>query len=199
VSARTTLKRVAYFCAVLAVLPALASYHLRTLVVGRDRALEGSSQAFSLVPGIVGQYLRRAFLGRVLAQCDWTVTVEFGTQFSTAGARLESDVYIGPGCHIGLAHLQRGVLIGAGVHIPSGGHIHGTEDPCRPIREQEGHRTMVTIGSGSWVGSRSVIMADVGRNTVIGAGSVVTRAVPDAVIAAGVPVRVLRSRGAEPL
>jgi acetyltransferase-like isoleucine patch superfamily enzyme len=40
-------------------------------------------------------------------------------------------------------------------------------------------------------------MADVGENSVIGAGAVVTRAIPSLVVAAGVPARVLRSRSAE--
>jgi acetyltransferase-like isoleucine patch superfamily enzyme len=37
-------------------------------------------------------------------------------------------------------------------------------------------------------------MADVGRNAVIGAGAVVTSPIPDNVVAAGVPARVIRDR-----
>jgi acetyltransferase-like isoleucine patch superfamily enzyme len=37
-------------------------------------------------------------------------------------------------------------------------------------------------------------MADVGRDSVIGAGAVVTGPIPDGVVAAGVPARVLRRR-----
>jgi acetyltransferase-like isoleucine patch superfamily enzyme len=37
-------------------------------------------------------------------------------------------------------------------------------------------------------------MADVGRDTIVGAGAVVTKPLPDEVIAAGVPARVIRSR-----
>jgi acetyltransferase-like isoleucine patch superfamily enzyme len=37
-------------------------------------------------------------------------------------------------------------------------------------------------------------MADVGHDAVVGAGSVVTRPLPDYAIAAGSPARVLRSR-----
>jgi acetyltransferase-like isoleucine patch superfamily enzyme len=34
-------------------------------------------------------------------------------------------------------------------------------------------------------------MADIGRNSVVGAGSVVTRIIPNNVVAAGAPARVL--------
>ena len=94
----------------------------------------------------------------------------------------------------GLVHIEQDVLIGSGVHITSGSQTHGTADPSKPIREQEGQATMVRIGSGAWIGSAAVVMADVGANSVVGAGAVVTKPVPDAVIAAGVPAVVIRSR-----
>ena len=122
------LKRVAFAVATVAVSPALLSFFVRSQVLGRDRALEGSTQALGLVPGITGHYLRRAFLARTLASCHWTATVEFGTLFSSAGARIDENVYVGPRCHLGLVHLERDVLVGAGVHITSGAATHGTED-----------------------------------------------------------------------
>jgi acetyltransferase-like isoleucine patch superfamily enzyme len=39
-----------------------------------------------------------------------------------------------------------------------------------------------------------VILADIGKHCVIGAGSVVTKPIPDYAIAVGVPARVIRSR-----
>ena len=107
-------------------MPALLSYAIRQRVLGRDRALEGSTQALSLVPGLVGQYLRRAFLAQTLAHCHATAIVSFGTIFSKAGARIDERVYVGPGCYLGLVHIERDVLIGSGVHITSGRQTHGT-------------------------------------------------------------------------
>ena len=111
---RDLLKRAAFGAATVAVVPFLLSFLLRASVVGRDRAIEGSTQALGLVPGLAGQYLRRAFLARTLASFHWTATVEFGTLFSSAGARLDENVYVGPRCHLGLVHLERDVLVGAG-------------------------------------------------------------------------------------
>jgi virginiamycin A acetyltransferase len=180
--------------ATIAIIPAIVSFRLRALVMGRDRALAGSTQTLAVIPGIVGQYLRRAFLSHAIEYCAPDATIEFGTLFSKAGARIDERAYIGPRCHLGLVHIERDVLLAAGIHIPSGGAIHGTSDVTRPIREQEGTVALVRIGEGSWVGSVAVVMADVGRHSIVGAGSVVTKPIPDFVIAAGVPARVIRSR-----
>jgi acetyltransferase-like isoleucine patch superfamily enzyme len=188
------MKALARAAATLLVLPSLLSFAVRRIVLGPDRALLGSTQALSLVPGVIGQYVRNAFLRRVLAHCAPTAAIEFGTIFSNVGARIDDHVYIGPMCHIGLAHLGHDVLIGAAVHIPSGPDTHGIDDLNVPIREQPGRVQLVTIGAGSWIASGAIVMADVGPNSVIGAGSVVTKALEGAIIAAGAPARVVRSR-----
>ena len=179
--------------ALVVVTPSLLSFAVRSLLVGRNRALESSSQALSLIPGLVGQYLRRAFLSRVLVHCAPTTAISFGTLFSQAGARIDDNVYIGPRCHLGLVHLERDVLLAAGVHIPSGGHIHGT-DPSTPIRHQEAKPRLVTIGAGAWIGSNAVILADIGSDTIVGAGAVVTKPMPSGVVVAGVPARIVKRR-----
>jgi maltose O-acetyltransferase len=52
----------------------------------------------------------------------------------------------------------------------------------------------ITIGNGCWIASNVVICGGVtiGSNCVIGAGSVVTRDIPDNMFAAGSPCRVIR-------
>ena len=52
----------------------------------------------------------------------------------------------------------------------------------------------VTIGDNVWIGGNTVILPGVtiGSNTVIGAGSVVTKDIPDWCVAAGNPCRVIR-------
>jgi virginiamycin A acetyltransferase len=196
---REVVKATARFTALVAVSPFLLWYWLWSLLVGPDRALEGSGEALSMLPGLAGRYLRRAFLSWTLAECHWTAVIGFGVLFSKAGARVGPNVYIGPRCHIGLAHIERDALLAAGVHVTSGARTHGMDDLSRPIREQPGAATPVRIGAGAWVGSAAVVMADVGQETVVGAGAVVTRPLPDGVVAAGVPARILRNRTAIPL
>lgn len=52
----------------------------------------------------------------------------------------------------------------------------------------------VTIGDNVWIGGNTVIVpgVNIGSNTVIGAGSVVTKDIPDWVVAAGNPCRVMK-------
>jgi acetyltransferase-like isoleucine patch superfamily enzyme len=191
---REFLKAAARTAATLAILPQLASFRVRAAVMGGNRALVGSSQLLSLVPGLPGQYLRRAFLARVLrGGCAASAAIEFGTLFSQIDCRIDERVYVGPRCHLGHVHLESGVLLAAGVHVPSGPYTHGT-DPSAPIHDQPGSLRRVRIGAGSWIGSNAVVLADVGRETIVGAGAVVTQPLPDRVIAAGVPARIVRRR-----
>jgi acetyltransferase-like isoleucine patch superfamily enzyme len=187
-------KAAARAAATLVILPQLASFKVRAAVMGDNRALVGSSQLLSLVPGLPGQYLRRAFLARVLrGGCAASAAIEFGTLFSQVDSQIDDHVYIGPRCHLGHVHLERGVLLAAGVHIPSGPYTHGM-DPSTPIHDQPGSLRRVRVGAGSWIGSNAVVLADVGRDTIVGAGAVVTRPLPDRVIAAGVPATVVKRR-----
>src|SRR6476646_2079491 len=70
--------------------------------------------------------------------------------------------------------------------------------PLHPFNAEQRRREEfgkpIEIESDVWVGGGAIILAGVriGRSSVIGAGSVVTRDVPDAVIAAGNPCRVIR-------
>ena len=193
-TAREARKAAARGAAQIAVAPMLLSFAVRSALCGRDRALHASTQLLALIPGIAGQYVRRAYLSRTIAACHETVVVEFGTTISRAGTRLDANVYIGPGCHLGLVHVERDVMIAAGVHVPSGSRTHRIDDLSRPIREQPRAERQVRIGAGSWIGAAAVVMADVGEDTVVGAGAVVTRPLPARCVAAGAPARVLRFR-----
>lgn len=81
-------------------------------------------------------------------------------------------------------------LFGPAVQIYTA--MHPLEAELRRTRE---FAKSVAIGSDVWVGGAAVICPGVtiGSRAVIGAGSVVTRDIPDDVFAAGNPCRVIRS------
>jgi maltose O-acetyltransferase len=81
-------------------------------------------------------------------------------------------------------------LFGPSVQIYTPLHPFNAEQ-----RRREEYGKAVEIGSDVWVGGGAIILAGVriGSRAVIGAGSVVTRDVPEAVFAAGNPCRVIRA------
>ena len=188
------LKHLCHGLALVAVLPLACCYRLGQVLLGADRVFPGWSQAFSLLPGLSGAYLRRAFYRLVLPECGDGAHLSFGTVFSHPTARIGRDVYVGAYCVLGAVTLEADVLVGSHVSVMNGSRQHGIERLDVPVREQPGCWPRVTIGRDTWIGDRAVVMADVGRHAVVAAGAVVTRPVPDYTIVAGVPAKVIGNR-----
>jgi virginiamycin A acetyltransferase len=180
-------------------LPCYLAYRLGGLMLGPEKVFPGWSQAFGLVPGLCGVYLRRAFYRFVFPRCAADSCLSFGTVFSHPTAEVGRSVYVGVYCCLGDVTLEDDVLIGSHVSIANGGAQHGIERLDAPVREQPGRWPRVTIGRDTWIGDRAVVLADVGKHCVIGAGSVVCNPIPDYAIAVGVPARVVRYRDGAPV
>jgi len=188
---KTILNSIATIC----VLPAVILYWICAAVLGSQNAFPGWSQGMSLFPGMGGVYLRRAFYGLVLPRCGAGSVISFGAVFSHSTAQVGTNTYVGLNCCLGDVTLEDDVLIGSHVSIMNGCRQHGIERLDIPVREQPGVWPRVTIGEDTWIGDRAVVMADVGKHCVVGAGSVVTKSVPDYAIVVGVPARITGYRG----
>ena len=88
------------------------------------------------------------------------------------------------------------VVIGDNCQMAPNVAIYTAGHPVHPAIRNTAYEygIEVTIGDNVWIGGNAVICPGVhiGSNTVIGAGSVVTKGVPDWVVAAGNPCRVIR-------
>ncbi len=86
------------------------------------------------------------------------------------------------------------ILIGPGVKMFCGNH--GTELNDVPMTYQKRVESDIIIGDDVWIGANSVITSGVtvGKGSVIAAGSVVTKNIPEYVIAGGVPVKIIKHR-----
>jgi acetyltransferase-like isoleucine patch superfamily enzyme len=71
---------------------------------------------------------------------------------------------------------------------------HGYENIDLPIRTQMWKNAPVSVGAACWLGHGAVILpgTSIGRHVVVAAGAVVTGAVPDYSVVAGVPAKVVR-------
>ncbi len=114
--------------------------------------------------------------------CDYGYNIEVGENFFANYNLTILDV--------GKVRIGKNAQIAPNVSIYTAGH------PVHPDSRNSGYEygIAVTIGDNVWLGGNAVIMPGVtiGNNAVIGAGSVVTKDIPDNAVAAGNPCRVLR-------
>lgn len=114
--------------------------------------------------------------------CDYGWNIEIGENFYTNhncvildGAKVTfgDNVFIAPNCTFSTA-----------------GHPLDTEQQNQGLE----YAYPITVGDNVWFGASVTVLPGVtiGSNTVIGAGSVVNRDIPDGVVAVGNPCRVVR-------
>ena len=115
-------------------------------------------------------------------RCDYGFNIHVGDNF-----------YANYGCTI-LDGCK--VTIGNNVFLGPNVQIYTASHPVYAPLRNEGYEygEEITIGDDVWVGGNATILpgAHIGTNVVIGAGSVVTGDIPDGVVAAGNPCRIIR-------
>lgn len=191
---RNYIKKSVNFIVRVLIFPLYLLYIVIALFSDKNGVFHSFSQFLSLIPGKSGNYLRREFYRLSLKHCDSECVICFGTIISRADTEIGKGVYIGPNCNLGTVRLEDHVTLGSGVHILSGKRQHNFDEIDVPIQEQGGTYEKVTIGDDTWIGNGSIIMDNVGKKCVIGAGSVVVNAIEDYSVAAGNPAKVIRKR-----
>jgi acetyltransferase-like isoleucine patch superfamily enzyme len=90
--------------------------------------------------------------------------------------------------------IEDNVIFGPNVSVFSENHNFG--DPELPVTVQGENRKGVTIESGVWIGTRSIILdgVRVGKNSIVAAGSVVNKDVLPYSIVGGVPAKLIKMR-----
>lgn len=115
-------------------------------------------------------------------RCDYGSNIEVGENFFANYNLTVLDV--------GKVTIGDNVQIAPNVSIYTAGH------PVHPDSRNSGYEygIDISIGDNVWIGGSTCILPGVhiGNNVVIGAGSVVTKDIPDNVIAVGNPCRVIR-------
>ena len=109
------------------------------------------------------------------------------------------DVIIGDYTRIGLHNTIIGpVTIGNHVNLAQGITVtalnHNFSEPGKRIDEQGVSTGQVVIGDDVWIGANAVVLPNVsiGCHSVVAAGAVVTKDVPDGCVVAGVPAKIIK-------
>ena len=111
-------------------------------------------------------------------------------------------IYIGNNCYLGFGlsllnaskiSIGNSVLMASNILISSENHGMDPESDV-PYMEQDLTARDVIIKDGAWIGQNVCILPGVtiGEKAIIGAGSIVTKSVPDYCIAVGNPARVIK-------
>ena len=114
--------------------------------------------------------------------CDYGYNIELGENFFAnhnliildgAKVKFGNNVFVAPNCSFYTA-----------------GHPVGVSERNAGLE----YAKPITVGDNVWIGGGVTVLpgVNIGSNTVIGAGSVVTKDIPDGVIAVGNPCRVFR-------
>ncbi|MEL4896301.1 sugar O-acetyltransferase [Crocosphaera sp. Alani8] len=115
-------------------------------------------------------------------RCDYGYNITVGDNF-----------YANFGCVILDCNL---VTIGNNVKLGPCVQIYTATHPINPQERISGKEMAypITIGDNVWIGGNSIILpkVNIGNNSVIGAGSIVTKNIPDNVVAVGNPCRVIK-------
>jgi acetyltransferase-like isoleucine patch superfamily enzyme len=104
----------------------------------------------------------------------------------------ENTISLGPGKSI--MQIGEKCLIGPQCFFRNANHRFDSLEI--PIRDQGHESRDIVVGNNVWIGARCVILGgtNIGDNTVISSGSVVSGEIPPNVIAAGIPARVISKR-----
>jgi acetyltransferase-like isoleucine patch superfamily enzyme len=98
---------------------------------------------------------------------------------------------------IGPVDIGNNVMIAQNIVIS--GLNHGYENVDIPPSKQKEIRKQIRVSDNVWIGANSVVTAGVtiGKHCVIGAGSIVTKDVPDYCVAVGNPAKVIKKYSKE--
>lgn len=134
---------------------------------------------------------------RVLASCGKDVIVKNRCYFGN-GSRLKigDRSQLGQNSRFhGLISIGEDVVMGPDVVMMATTHeINDTESTIRS--QGEGEEKEITIGDDVWIGTRAIILpgVSIGSHSVVGAGSIVTKSIPEYSIVGGNPAKIIKSR-----
>jgi len=190
---RDFLKTSANFLAVLVIAPLALTCWLEKKIIPRSEVIfQFWSHIAALLPGLLGIISRRAFYAMTLNHCSLNSHIGFGSMFTHRNVIVEDNVYMGNYAICGTAILRKRTIIASRVSITSGKHLHRKDSQGHWTATSPNDMVVVEIGPDAWIGEGAIIMSNVGKGSLVGAGAVVTKKVHNNVVAAGNPAAIIK-------
>ncbi|MBC9914526.1 DapH/DapD/GlmU-related protein [Chitinophaga varians] len=163
-------------------------YHKIQTIVDRTIQLSSALNTAATIPEI------RSHLSTITSQAIDESTTVFAPFFTNFGRfiRLGRRVFINHACSfldMGGITVEDDVLIGPKVNLITENH------PLTPADRKALVTKPILIKRNAWIGAAATILPGVtiGENAVVAAGSVVSKDVPDNVVVAGVPAKIIKT------
>ncbi|MFH1835134.1 MAG: DapH/DapD/GlmU-related protein [Methanobacteriota archaeon] len=144
------------------------------------------------------RFFRRILLTAKLGSVDNTNFIRNPIFFRHGeNIHLGKNVYINSGTHVvagpkSTITMEDNVTLGPRCMILATQHDY--RDPLLSVWNQKSIQQDVLIKENAWLGGHVIVLPGVtiGKNAVIGAGSVVTKDIPDFTVSGGVPAKVIK-------
>ncbi len=160
----------------------------RRATINRNQRLVRDMNANADSAKMIAQFISE-ITGRP-APKDLQMKLPFSTDYG-AGIEFGNNVLLNANVQmtdLGGIKLEDNVLIGPGASLITVNH-----DPD-PDNRRELLVSSIHVLQNAWIGARAIVLPGVtiGRNSIVGAGAVVTKDVPDNTVVAGVPAKEIR-------
>ncbi len=149
--------------------------------------------------GRFAKYIRRFLCKRIFSACGNKLNVENGVYFGKG-----TDFKVGNEVGLGARFKSLNRMVTIGNYLMMGEDVlflgggHHFDNLTIPMGHQGGSaKTALQIDDDVWIGARVIVLPGckhIGKGVVIGAGSVVTKDIPDYAIVAGNPAKIIRFR-----
>lgn len=147
--------------------------------------------------GALFNRMRLFAVKRILSQCGKDVMVKDRCYFGD-GRRLTigDRSQLGQNARLnGTIHIGKDVLMGQDVVMMATSHRYDQLD-IPIIAQGETEEQPIRIGDGCWIGTRVIVLpgVEIGHDSIVAAGAVVTKSCPPWSILGGIPARVVKMR-----